>query len=146
MKLFFNRLQRMPVRAAEPIRRRRLLIAEADDLERGMQEALLRIRGFDPEGVQTANAAILLASASAFDLLIAHQDPPRLDACSIIRRLRGFGCKIPILLMSSSSEARKLPHDITALVHSVLPAHASGALLISGIENALRSSPPLSTS
>ena len=122
----------------KPLARRRVLIAEADDLERGMQEALLRIKGFDAEGVETANAAILLASATTFDILVAHQDPPRLDACAVVRRLRGLGSKIPIVLLSSASEARKLPREIASQVRCVLPAHSPGSLLLYGIESALQ--------
>ena len=122
----------------KPPARRRVLIAEPDDLERGMQEALLRIKGFDAEGVETANAAILMASATTFDILVAHQDPPRLDACAVIRRLRGLGSTIPIVLLSSASETRKLPCEIASQVRCVLPAHSPGSLLLSGIEHALQ--------
>ena len=63
----------------------------------------LRDHGHTVDRAADGNDGLLLATTEAYDLLIVDRMLPSLDGLSIVKTLRGTGCKTPVLFLSTLS-------------------------------------------
>ncbi len=79
----------------------RLLVVEDDAaLRRGLVQGLAN-HGFAVDSAETAEAAAHLLSLSPYDLLVLDLGLPGADGSALLRRLRGRGDTVPVLILTA---------------------------------------------
>ena len=79
----------------------RILVVEDDPLLGDALRTGLRQRGFDADWVQDGVAAGLALRTDAFAAVVLDIGLPRLDGMELLRRERGRGSKVPVLLLTA---------------------------------------------
>ena len=80
----------------------RVLVAEDDPVIRGLLHRLLSGAGYAVTAVPDGEAAWDAVNRGSVDLLVTDHDMPRLLGLDLIRRLRSFSHRLPIVFMSGS--------------------------------------------
>jgi two-component system, cell cycle sensor histidine kinase and response regulator CckA len=78
----------------------RLLVAEDDELVRGVLLRILNGAGYQVTGVDSGDAACRAAAKGEFDLVILDMVMPGMPCREVIHRLRALRSELPILLSS----------------------------------------------
>jgi signal transduction histidine kinase/CheY-like chemotaxis protein len=78
----------------------RLLVAEDDELVRGVLLRILKGAGYQVTGVDSGDAACRAAAKDEFDLVILDMVMPGMPCREVIHRLRALRSQLPILLSS----------------------------------------------
>jgi signal transduction histidine kinase/CheY-like chemotaxis protein len=78
----------------------RILVAEDDELVRGVALRILRGAGYQVTGVENGDAACRAAASAEFDLVILDMVMPGMPCRDVVQRLRSLRPEIPILLAS----------------------------------------------
>jgi len=78
----------------------RVLVAEDDDLFAEAIDAFLSDAGFSVVVTADGEAALRVADADGFDVLVTDLRMPRLDGATLIRRLRARRPDLPVVVMS----------------------------------------------
>jgi signal transduction histidine kinase/CheY-like chemotaxis protein len=78
----------------------RLLVAEDDELVRGVLLRILKGAGYEVTGVDSGDAACRAAARDEFDLVILDMVMPGMPCREVIHRLRALRSELPILLSS----------------------------------------------
>ena len=115
----------------------RVLVVNADEADRGMEESILREHGCETEGVDNTSTALMRALTENYDVLLARQHSRLLNGFSLIRKLRFLGCMVPVVMICGAIDASTLPIDLRDEISSVLSDTALADDLVLGIEGAL---------
>ena len=102
------------LRGRTPVRPLRLLVAEDNDINRLLSEALLRKLGHEPTVVTDGEKAVEAAASTDFDAVLMDLHMPGLDGIGAIRKIReqeqqGGKPPVPILMVTADvmSDARE---------------------------------------
>lgn len=115
------------------------LIAIVDDDE-AMREALsdlLEVAGFSARGFDGADAFLSEYAATPFDLLVTDIRMPGIDGIELQARLRALGSSIPVIFVTSASDAATRDRAQEGGAFAYLTKPMSDALLLSRIRAAL---------
>ena len=82
----------------------RILVADDETRITAFIEKGLRKHGFTTLAVHDGEAAVRLARAAEFDLLILDIGLPHLDGYEVLSKLRGRGERIPVILLTARNE------------------------------------------
>lgn len=100
----------MPVPAAKPVRRLRLLLVEDNEINQQVASAILERAGHDCVVAETGRAALALAQEEAFDAILMDLQMPEMDGFEATRRIRALGAKgrMPIIALTANA----MPEDV----------------------------------
>ncbi|MFN7570034.1 MAG: response regulator transcription factor [Betaproteobacteria bacterium] len=83
----------------------RILLVEDDDLlAAGIRDTLERVR-YAVDWVADGEQALAALRANAFDLVILDLGLPKLDGVDVLRRMRGAGGTVPVIVLSARDTA-----------------------------------------
>lgn len=142
--------QRPAADVARALSRRRILVAEDDDLNRVMLEALLRREGADPVVVADGEAALAEvsrahAAGTPFDIALLDIHMQGMSGLEAVRRIRALGAagRLPILAVTGAALSQERHAALGAGMTDVL----TKPLLLSRLREAvyLHVPPPPST-
>lgn len=115
----------------------RILVVDDDDINRGLNEAVLSMEGFGTESAADGAEALVYLATGDFDLLLTDCQMPNLDGIGLIRRLRASGSRIPIVMVSGSLNHSALPEDVASEVAAALPKPARADEILAAVRHAL---------
>jgi CheY-like chemotaxis protein len=100
----------MPVSAAKPVRRLRLLLVEDNEINQQVASAILERAGHDCVVAETGRAALALVQEEAFDAILMDLQMPEMDGFEATRRIRALGAKgrMPIIALTANA----MPEDV----------------------------------
>ena len=86
-----------------PVSRKRILLAEDDELIRRMTKQLLEAEGYEVVAHGDGEAALAAARRMPVSMVITDVQMPRMDGFELVRRLRGLAsfAKVPIVMVTS---------------------------------------------
>jgi len=125
------------VASAEPLDLR-VLVAEDDEISRFTIARMLESMGCRHQLVGDGQAAVAAVAAAPYDAVLMDLQMPILDGCEATQAIRASGSRIPILLLSASTEAEDLARARAAGVD----AHLAKPMSLSGLHRALRGVKP----
>jgi two-component system, OmpR family, response regulator QseB len=103
-----------------PIRLRRILVADDDEVILNLITSVLAEAGFEVDGVPDGQEAWEALLSQSYDLLVTDNEMPRLAGLELIERIRHTGKRLPIIVASgnlSEEGARDYPQlEITAVI------------------------------
>lgn len=112
----------------------RILIADDSALIRRTYQFVLELLGYRVTTVIDGKDALARLSTENFDLLITDYDMPRMDGASLIREIRHWGNRLPIILISGSiMSSDELPFDIRDQISLSLSKTADSASLLAQV-------------
>lgn len=116
----------------------RLLLVEDDAAIASRLAAQLAAAGFRVETAQDGETAWRLASDEAFDAVVLDLGLPRLDGLSVLRRWRGEGNGVPVLVLSARGSWSEKVEGIEAGADDYLAKPFEPAELIARLRGLLR--------
>ncbi|MBL4889190.1 MAG: sigma-54-dependent Fis family transcriptional regulator [Candidatus Lindowbacteria bacterium] len=117
-------------------------ILVADD-EPAIVEALcrlLRLEGYEPEGVHDGQAAIEVISKGSIDLLLLDLDMPRKNGLETIKELRQAGNTIPIIMVSGRGTIQTAVEAVKLGADDFIEKPVDDERLLLSLENVLEKS------
>lgn len=112
---------------AHALNQRRVLVAEDDDMNRVMLEALLRREGAQPVGVASGEAAVAAvceahAAGTPFDIGLLDIHMQGIGGLEAVRRIRALGAAggFPILALTGSALAQDRQNALSAGMNDVI--------------------------
>ena len=118
----------------------RILIVDNDDLPRTLRQIVLSHAGYGMDCAADGEEALALLADEEFDLVLTDRNLPRLDGCDLVRAMRAYGFRTPVMMVSGSlADGGDLPADIRCEIAVALPKPATTRGLLTGIARALHS-------
>src|SRR5690606_33545928 len=84
--------------AGEP---RRILVIDDEDSHRQLMNSLLTPLGFQVTTLANPLLALELVRSQCADLILLDLNMPGMDGRSLLQRLRGQGCRVPVIVLSA---------------------------------------------
>ncbi len=117
----------------------RILVAEDDRLVSSFVCKGLRESGYGVEAVGDGESAVELCRTGDFDLLVLDLGLPVLDGLGVLRRLRGLGLTMPVVVLTGRPD-RDVVTALEAGADDYMPKPFGFAELLARIHARLRSS------
>jgi signal transduction histidine kinase/purine-cytosine permease-like protein/DNA-binding NarL/FixJ family response regulator len=84
-------------------RRRRLLVVDDETVHRQLMVALLAPMGFEVTTLPDGDQVEAWLHNHVVDLILLDVNLPGRDGCTLLRELRGAGCRVPVVMLSASA-------------------------------------------
>ncbi len=122
--------------------RRAILVADDDADLRRMVSTYLSSRGFDVAQAEDGEAALRQMRRARPDLLLVDHMMPRLDGLELVRRLRGSGDTLPIVMLTARGETVDRIVGLELGCDDYVAKPFDPRELVARIETVLRRAPP----
>jgi DNA-binding response OmpR family regulator len=116
----------------------RILVAEDEPRIASFVERGLRRAGFASTVVSDGETALLAALSGAHDLLVLDLGLPRLDGFAVLRRLRGAGCRLPVIILTARRDPATTVSGLEGGADDYMPKPFSVEELLARIRLRLR--------
>jgi two-component system KDP operon response regulator KdpE len=116
---------------------RTVLLVEDDPLIAAFMTKALRKKGFEVEDFDQGLAALERAVAAPAGLLLLDLGLPDIDGLEVLRRLRGGGSTLPVVVVTSRSDPGDRVEASALGVHGYIVKPFPLADLIAAVDNAL---------
>lgn len=111
-------------------RRGRILIADDDELSLLHLNTILRGYGLDVERANNGKEVIAKQKAKPFDLVILDYEMPEMNGYEVVRKVRNYDSKTPLVLLTGMDMTKGLEPGITACLTKPLKKENLHQLLV----------------
>jgi CheY-like chemotaxis protein len=116
----------------------RILLVEDDDDNRELLAELLGLEGHEVAAAPEAQAALRLAEAGPFDVMVADVGLPGMDGLALARELRRRSPRLAVVAVSGYGDGADLARAEGRDVDAVVVKPAEPARLLAAIDAAVR--------
>ena len=116
-----------------------VLVAEDDQDTRRLVAGVLGRAGHDVLEAADGEEALRLALERKPDVAIVDGAMPKLDGFEVVRRLRGAGVRLPVILLTARTYEREVVEGLAAGADDYVPKPFSTDDLLQRVERALGS-------
>ncbi len=99
---------------------RRVLVVDANEVNRLIAVSMLRARGHEVEAAASGREAVAAALAGPYDLILMDVEMPDVDGLAATRALRDDGVAVPIVAVTSHAFAEERARCLETGMHDVL--------------------------
>jgi two-component system KDP operon response regulator KdpE len=115
-----------------------LLVVDDEPPIRRLLRTSLNVQGFRVLEASTGRQALEMALAEKPEVVLLDLTLPDLDGLEVIRRLRGSGCKVPVIVLSSRGDERGKVEALSLGADDYVTKPFGMAELVARIHTALR--------